>query len=346
MQPVVENILDSVLGNALENFLESKFYKDEDFSIPYQKEKELLRAFFNIVPDEYRQSIELNVTSDNNCYGIWRSDYKGEIVLGSAVLNRLTEEKEYAFVIGHELGHMLLHHQERNANIIALSSLANRYFLHNGEVDKMLLSLTMRQDEYEADAVSMFLLNESGYKLRLEECPVLFGKMAGQRVLAKDGLLVFDSHPPIASRIAALSRYTHLSLDRIQAVGCENLRIAAFNGSSSEAKEIELKLKNRALDNLVCASAEFEERTQQIVKPHKNTYEAMKDYMGVVGAIKEYRKAKELYAYSFCDTALESFLVHLAKAQSILKSMRKSLPFTKRLGFLSELRKGGMSDGR
>lgn len=339
---LANQILESIIGSKIDSKLEEIYYEKENFEITDEMERKVNTVFRSLVNDEFIKNTKLLVKDSSDCYAIVHNFQDFEIQLGSAVLNRLDTDKEYAFVIGHEIGHILCMHQLKNEALPKISSIANKYYIYNNEVDTILMNMTRRQDELESDAVALYLVNKANYNLTLDEMPQLFYKMAGDRYMSSDKLRVISHHPSIATRICALARYS-VSDELLKNFRDFNMEFVRFNGSSTEAKILESILKQRAEDVMVTSSSEFREKLDRILKHSEINKDSFMDYTGVKDVIKEF-KEQDKNTYSFSHDSAMYFYENYQLAKDTLSAIKKKMPITERLKLLLE-EKRGFSNG-
>lgn len=122
------------------------------------------------VPRELASSIRVVESSTLNAATNGR-----EIIITSALLNKLDTNAERAFVIGHELGHIVLDHvsktQVRRVGLSLLDQFLIRRYVSEGTLTNLAAQLGLglidtkysRGYEYQADEAGMKLLVNAGY---------------------------------------------------------------------------------------------------------------------------------------------------------------------------------------
>jgi predicted Zn-dependent protease len=141
----------------------------------------------------------------------------GMVFVTKGLLMKMRNEAELAGVLGHEVAHVVQKHHlnaiKANARTTLMKNAADRYTNRssNAELGKMLIAsgtelLTRgldKSDEYDADRVGVVFAARSGYDpFGLPAVlQTLQGVQSGDAGLA----LLFKTHPPLDSRLEALS---------------------------------------------------------------------------------------------------------------------------------------------
>lgn len=138
-----------------------------------------ISAYFGVTP-----AIMITADSAPNAY----VTKINEIVLSNGLLKVVDSKAELAFVVAHELGHIVLRHNAADSSRYAFTGDSN--VLHDGIAR-----------EIEADAFALKLLGASGFEprsaLRLLSRLAAFG--------ADQGLTLTQSYPSLEARLAALN---------------------------------------------------------------------------------------------------------------------------------------------
>lgn len=125
----------------------------------------------NKVPADIAPSITVTQSNTMNA----ATDGKS-LMITSALLDRLTTDDERAFVISHELGHVLLQHiaktQVRRVGLSLLDSLLVRRYTAQGSIAQLASELgiglvdkrSSRTYEYQADDLGVKLMAQAGYR--------------------------------------------------------------------------------------------------------------------------------------------------------------------------------------
>ena len=137
----------------------------------------------------------------------------GDIFVHSGLIDAAEDEAELASVLAHELGHVIKRHSARQLSMATgtdyLVQLANQLLLgeDSGQAAQLLMSVAKqgllfnysRQDELEADAVAVNILDKAGYDPRAMES---FFKKLIDKYGDQDPLIpFFATHPPTRERI-------------------------------------------------------------------------------------------------------------------------------------------------
>ncbi len=169
----------------------------------------------NQIPAELAPTIKVSESDTLNAATDGRS-----IVITSALLNRLDTNDQRAFVISHELAHVVLSHigqtQLRRTGLSLLDSRLLRRYVREGSLADVAKNLgiqlydkrSSRVYEYEADDAGIQLMVRSGYnpQAALEVFNILKAATAGNRTPE-----FLQSHPITESRVRALAQKYQLS---------------------------------------------------------------------------------------------------------------------------------------
>jgi beta-barrel assembly-enhancing protease len=135
----------------------------------------------------------------------------GTIYVTAGLLARLNNEAQLAFVLGHEISHVVLRHalkaHESNKNKIIAAHITDLVLMGTSIAYLPYVAAMAsysREQEEEADRMGLQLLSKAGY--RVAEVETLFTMMS--EVAATDSILgsIYGDHPSNAAREAAIHR--------------------------------------------------------------------------------------------------------------------------------------------
>lgn len=173
----------------------------------------------NTVPAQINPRVLVENSTTLNAY-----TNGSDIVVTKALLDRLTTNDERAFVIGHELSHILLNHisktQVRTVGLSLLDRVLGRY-IPQGTLGGTLTDLaaqwginlyqlkSARSYEYQADDLGIQLMAKAGYnpQAAMDVFHILEASTGGSRVPE-----FLQNHPLDESRIRALAQKYKLSM--------------------------------------------------------------------------------------------------------------------------------------
>lgn len=141
----------------------------------------------------------------------------GMVFVTKGLLTKMRNEAELAGVLAHEVAHVVQKHHlnaiKANARTALMQNAANRYANRsaNAELGKLLIAggtelLTRgldKSDEYDADRVGVVFAARSGYDPF--GLPAVLQTLQGVQTSDAGLALLFKTHPPLDSRIEALS---------------------------------------------------------------------------------------------------------------------------------------------
>lgn len=179
-------------------------------------------------------SVEVDYSQDLNAWA--RSD--GQLGVTQGMLNALATPDQLAFVVGHEMTHVIRgHHNEQFKQVLLgalLGALAGKVIGDDGDDARLGAELgagilggkESRGDEYEADAEALMLAHKAGYSPNggIETLQLLQSRYgngpAGIPVIGW-----FASHPSTGNRVAALQKIaaTLAPVQPVQPVQLSNL---------------------------------------------------------------------------------------------------------------------------
>ena len=146
----------------------------------------------------------IHYTEDLNAYAL----PGGFIFITYGLLNRIKgDEDELAFVLGHEMMHIVLGHPIERVfagygtkvlNIV-LSKYSKMGALSKQILNKFMTSNYSRENEFEADAGGVALMGAAGYNRK--KSIKLLSRLESQTQSKVNIFSYFASHPPIQSRI-------------------------------------------------------------------------------------------------------------------------------------------------
>ena len=260
MNPGISNVLDSVSRKRDRNFIKRHLLgsavKITAALIPelYQ----LYQTCLNLVGEGLQGDLYVQQQSDYNAW-VSAAEKRFDIVLASGIVNDFRKE-EIAFVIGHELGHVLFEHNKIPVNFILAES--DRYTL-SYELANLLFQWS-RATEISADRIGLlcsgslasaaraFFKTSSGLLLDREEEIIRslrhqYDEIATLSKSSGLGRESFYTHPLIPIRFKSLEL---ICLD-IMALRSQGSKVkVSWSGIDSEIEEVLLKTEPLGKQNL------------------------------------------------------------------------------------------------
>lgn len=169
----------------------------------------------NSIPAEVAPAVQISQTGTLNAATDGR-----DIIVTRGLLSRLTTDDERAFVLSHELSHVLLQHiartQTRRVGLSLLDALLLRRYIPQGSLLQLAADLgiglvdkrSARTFEYQADDLGIKLMARAGYDPRAALAVFSILKAATPPNRTPEFL---QDHPITDSRIRALVEKYHLS---------------------------------------------------------------------------------------------------------------------------------------
>lgn len=156
------------------------------------------------VKNKYRKfNFDCLNSSDINAFAL----PGGFIFTTSSILNLIDNEDEVAFVLGHEIGHVVRWHifnrtiANSSLNLLAMASKPGGFVSSYAvkTINNLLQKGYSRDQEFEADSFGTILMYAAGYNP--EGAIKLLEKLPGENSESPNFFNYFSTHPPVKERI-------------------------------------------------------------------------------------------------------------------------------------------------
>eukprot|EP00873_Tetraselmis_striata_P016998 jgi/Tetstr1/437262/TSEL_025992.t1 len=161
----------------------------------------------------------------------------GKVVVFSGLLDALAREDELAFVLAHEIAHVVARHADEKISTSGLASVFNMFFysLFGFSLEgALVLGLELpysRRNESEADLIGLHLMAEACYDPRF--APGVHKKIEGAAPASRVPALL-STHPPSAKRIRSLVDNVPEAMQVYESQDCQARRAGLYNALQRE----------------------------------------------------------------------------------------------------------------